>query len=46
VHSWVKQVPGKHLEFTTIGQPTAVTLAPFNALFDERYVVYWKVLNG
>jgi DUF1680 family protein len=46
VHSWVKPVRGKALEFTTIGQPTAVTLAPFNALFDERYVVCWTVSNG
>jgi DUF1680 family protein len=46
VHSWVKQVPGKRLEFTTVGQPVPVTLAPFNALFDERYVVYWKVVTA
>jgi uncharacterized protein len=46
VHSWVKQVPGKSLQFTTVGQATPVALAPFNSLYDERYVVYWKVLGA
>ncbi len=46
VSSWVKPVPGKPLQFTTVGQTTPVTLVPFNGLYDERYVVYWKVVRG
>ncbi len=46
VASWVRSVPGKPLEFTTVGQQTNVALVPFNGLFDERYVVYWKVATG
>src|ERR1019366_1481562 len=36
VHSWVKPVPGKPLQFMTMGQATPVTLAPFNGVYDER----------
>jgi DUF1680 family protein len=43
VNSWVKAVPGKPLQFTTVGQATPTILAPFNSMYDERYVVYWKV---
>ena len=43
VTSWVTPVAGKALEFTTKGQPTAMTLVPLYRLFDERYVVYWTV---
>ena len=43
VTSWVKPVRGQKLEFTTIGQATNIPLAPFHAVYDERYVVYWKV---
>ena len=45
VASWVRPVPGKRLAFTTVGQEKDVALVPFNGLYDERYVVYWKV-NG
>jgi uncharacterized protein len=41
--SWVKPVPGKPLEFRTTGQERNVVLVPLNAIFDERYAVYWKV---
>ena len=43
VTSGVTPVAGKALEFTTKGQPTAMTLVPLYRLFDERYVVYWTV---
>ncbi len=46
VTSWVKPVPGTPLQFTTVGQATPVTLAPFNSMYDERYVVYWKVVRA
>jgi uncharacterized protein len=41
--SWLESVPGRPLEFRTIGQPRSLTLVPLNSLFDERYAVYWKV---
>lgn len=40
---WVAPVPGKPLEFRTVGQAGETTLVPLDRLFDERYVVYWKV---
>ena len=43
VSSWVKPVPGKPLEFRTVGQATETTLVPLHQLFDERYAAYWKV---
>jgi len=46
VHSWIKAVPGKPLQFTTVGQAVPVALAPFNSMYDERYVVYWKVMHA
>jgi len=46
VNSWVKAVPGKPLQFVTVGQDKPITLVPFNGLYDERYVVYWKVVHA
>ena len=43
VNSWVRAIPGKPLQFATVGQATPTMLAPFNNMYDERYVVYWKV---
>jgi len=43
VTSWITPVPGRKLEFTTVGQATNFVLAPFHTVYDERYVVYWKV---
>lgn len=40
--SWLKPA-GRALEFRTVGQPSELTLAPLNRIFDERYAVYWKV---
>ena len=41
--AWIKPVPGRALEFRTVGQATDVTLVPLHRVFDERYAVYWKV---
>jgi DUF1680 family protein len=46
VNSWVKAIPGKPLQFTTVGQATPTILEPFNSMYDERYVVYWKVMRS
>lgn len=41
--SWIKPVPGSPLEFQTVRQQREIKLVPLHTLFDERYVVYWKV---
>ena len=46
VASWVKPVSGKPLEFHTFGQEKDFTLSPLFQVFDERYVVYWKVARA
>ena len=43
VASWVRAMPGRTLEFRTVGQTTEHTLVPLYRVFDERYVVYWNV---
>jgi hypothetical protein len=40
---WIRPVPGRPLEFRTVGQQQDVSLVPFYTLFDERYAVYWKM---
>jgi DUF1680 family protein len=42
---WIEPVPGRTLEFRTLGQERNVTLAPFHSVFDERYAIYWKVIR-
>lgn len=46
VSSWVRAVPGRSLEFKTVGQATEHTLVPLYRVFDERYVVFWNVSSG
>ena len=41
--TWLEPVPGRALEFRTIGQSETLTLAPLNRIFDERYAVYWRM---
>ena len=41
--SWLAPVPGRALEFTTRGQHEALAVSPLSRIFDERYVVYWRV---
>ena len=36
-------MPGRPLEFRTVGQATDVTLVPLHRVIDERYAVYWRV---
>jgi DUF1680 family protein len=40
---WLAPVDGRTLEFRTVGQARDLTLVPLNALFDERYAVYWRI---
>jgi hypothetical protein len=46
ITSVVKQVSRKPLRFKIVGQEKEILLAPFNAMYDERYAVYWKVVSG
>jgi len=41
--SWLAPVPGRALEFRTLGQPTELTLVPLYRIMDERFAVYWQV---
>jgi len=41
--SWLEPLAGRPLAFRTTGQTHPVTLEPLNAIFDERYAVYWRV---
>ena len=41
--SWLEPVPGKPLEFRTVGQKTPMTFVPLLSIFDERYAVYMRV---
>ena len=41
--SWLEPLAGRLLAFRTTGQTQPVTLEPLNAIFDERYAVYWRV---
>src|SRR5262249_19212186 len=41
--SWIAPVPGRPLEFRTVGQEKEITLAPLHTVFDERYVIYWRL---
>jgi DUF1680 family protein len=43
--SWLAPVAGRSLEFRTRGQKDDLTLVPLNRLFDERYAVYFKVIE-
>jgi hypothetical protein len=43
--TWLTPVEGRPLEFRTRGQKEDLTLIPLNRLFDERYAVYFKVIE-
>jgi len=40
---WIEAVPGRSLEFRTVGQQKNIDFVPFYKVIDERYGVYWKV---
>jgi len=40
---WLEPLAGRSLAFRTTGQAQPLTLEPLNAIFDERYAVYWRV---
>lgn len=44
--SWLTPVAGRPLEFRTRNQHNDLTLIPLNRLFDERYAVYFKVIEA
>lgn len=42
---WLAPVDGRPLEFRTRGQKDDLTLIPLNRVFDERYAVYFRVIE-
>jgi len=47
VDQWIKPIPGKPLEFRTVGvgRPADVTLVPFYKAHHHRYSVYWDIMS-
>jgi len=45
VTDWLKRVPGRDLAFQTVVLEEPIRLVPYHRLFDQRYVVYWRVLR-
>jgi len=45
VTDWLKRVPGPDVAFRTVGLDEPIRLVPYHRLFDQRYVVYWRVLR-
>jgi len=47
VSDWLRPVPNKPLTFRTVdaGRPDDVTLVPFHELFDQRYTIYWRLVD-
>jgi hypothetical protein len=43
--SLLQPVAGRPLEFRTSGQKEDVTLVPLNRILDERYAVYFKLIE-
>ena len=43
--SFLQPVDGRPLEFRTRGQKEDLTFIPLNRVFDERYAVYFKVIE-
>jgi hypothetical protein len=41
--SWMEQVPGKPLEFRTVGQAAPMTFVPLLNVFGERYAAYFRI---
>ncbi len=42
---WLAPVAGRSLEFKTTHLARPITLVPLNRIFDERYAVYWRVVE-
>ena len=43
ITDWIEPVSGKPLTFRTIGQSEEITLVPYHKLFNQKYIIYWKV---
>jgi DUF1680 family protein len=44
---WIKPVEGKPLTFRTegVGRPNDVTLVPYHRLWNQKYAVYWRLID-
>ena len=47
VDEWIKRVPGKSLQFKTVGvgRPNDVSLIPFHEAHHQRFTVYWDLFT-
>jgi DUF1680 family protein len=45
VNDWIEPVAGKPLTFRTKGQAQDITLIPYHKLFNQKYIIYWRVLK-
>ncbi len=45
VNDWIKPVASEPLTFKTTGQSQDITLVPYHKLFNQRYIIYWKVIK-
>ncbi len=45
IADWIKPVPGTPNTFQTVALDESVRLVPYHKLFDQRYIIYWKVLR-
>jgi hypothetical protein len=43
---WLTPVAARPLEFRTLGQTDELTLVPLSRIFDERFAVYFKVIEA
>jgi DUF1680 family protein len=45
--SWIKPVEGAPLTFRTkgVGQPNDVTLVPYHRLWNQKYSIYWRLMD-
>jgi DUF1680 family protein len=46
--AWIQRTSDRALEFRASGQaqPQDVTLVPFHTIFDERYAIYWRLVEA
>jgi DUF1680 family protein len=45
VNDWIEPVAGKPLTFRTKGQSQDITLMPYHKLFNQKYIIYWRVVK-
>lgn len=46
LESWIEPVAGRPLEFRLRGQGAEILVSPLHRIFDERFTVYWKIVES